>query len=244
MNKIGEASYQLKSATLRDQKFQSLLFESYLLKCLMADFEFISLGLNCSPSGLLKFLQLKKCSYPLDWLQLRNFKNLLSILNGGYKDLFSTKNLVLNDNCSGSNELCRHREYGRIFVHHCPRENLAYFNRCMSRFRNVTSKKCIFVVRIDIDKDYELLCGALRKMNHNDFKLIVLKIVAIEKQAIPSNDVTMTSYKGNSNIRIFSVNLKTTNEVGSVIKDDESLYNLCVKFLLYLQSVYSQVNCL
>jgi hypothetical protein len=244
LNNIEDSNYQLTYDVLKNHKFESILFESYLLKCLMKEFNFISLGLNCFPSGFLKFLQLKNTSYPFDWLQLSNFNNILDILNNNYENLFNTTNLILNDNCSENNELCRHNKYGKIFVHHCPKKNLDYFNRCMSRFINIISKKKnIFIIRIDIEKDYELLYNALKKINNNDFILIILKIISIEKQTTPSNDVNIDTYKNNSNIKIFSIHLKTTNAVGSLIQDDKSLYNLSVKFLIYLQSIYFQFNC-
>lgn len=244
LNNIEDSNYQLTYDVLKNHKFESILFESYLLKCLMKEFNFISLGLNCFPSGFLKFLQLKNTSYPFDWLQLSNFNNILDILNNNYENLFNTTNLILNDNCNEKNELCSHNKYGKIFVHHCPKKNLGYFNRCMSRFLNIISKKKnIFIIRIDIEKDYELLYNALKKINNNDFILIILKIISIEKQITPSNDVNIETYKNNSNIKIFSIHLKTTNIVGGLIQDNKSLYNLSVKFLIYLQSIYFQFNC-
>jgi hypothetical protein len=243
LNNIEESNYQLSYDVLKNHKFESILLESYLFRCLMMEFNFISLGLNCFPSGFLKFLHLKKNSYPFDWLQLFNFNNILDILNNNYENLFNTTNLILNDNCSENNELCSHNKYGKIFVHHCPKKNLGYFNRCMSRFRKIISKKKnIFVIRIDIEKDYELLYNALKKINNNDFILIIFKIISIEKQTTPSNDINIDTYKNNSNIKIFSIHLKTTNVVGSLIQDDKSLYNLSVKFVSYLQSIYSQFN--
>lgn len=238
LNNIEDSNYQLTYDVLKNHKFESILFESYLLKCLMVDFNFISLGLNCFPSGFLKFLQLKKCSYPFDWLQLFNFSNILNILNNNYENLFNIENLILNDNCNENNELCRHKKYGKIFVHHCPKKNLDYFNRCMTRFIKITSlKKTIFIIRIDIVKDFELLYNALKKIIKNDFKLIIFKIINIQKQYIPSNDVNVTTYKNNSNIQIFSINLKTTNACGSLIQDNKSLYNLSSNFLNYLFSI-------
>jgi hypothetical protein len=242
LDKIENENYKLNCDLLKNHKFKNILLESYLYKCLLNDFNFISLGLNCFPAGFLKFLHLKNASYPFDWLQLFNFNNILNILNNNYENLFNIENLNLNDNCNENNELCTHKKYGNIFVHHCPNKNLNYFNRCVERFKKISSKKIIFIIRIDVDKNYELLYNTLKNIIKSDFELIIFKIISIEKQKIPSNDVNVYTYKNNSNIKIFSIHLKNTNIVGSLIQDNKTLYNLYIKFLIYLNSIYYHCN--
>jgi len=200
-------------------------------------YTFIPIGLNCFSSGFLKHLGLRKCSFLLDWLQLFNIENLLNILNKDLSLLIDRNNIISGEEPCKEKELCKHKIYGNIFVHHCPLTN--YFERCLDRFNKRDKTNNIFILRLDIEKDYYKILETLNK-HSNNCKLFILKIISIEKQEIPNNDVFIENVS--ENIILFKINLKTTNKVGSLIQDKQSLHNLSSKFISLFEKKSNQEN--
>ena len=84
-------------------------------------YKFIPIGLNCFSAGFLKHLHLRTCSYVLDWLQLFNVDNLIDILDNDLSLLIHETNIIFSQEECKDKELCKHKKYGNIFVHHCPK---------------------------------------------------------------------------------------------------------------------------
>jgi len=212
------------------------MYENYFLK--NPDFfkdkiTFVPIGLNCFAAGFLKYLGLRNCSFLLDWMQLFNVNNLLDILNNDLRFLIDKDNIIFSEKECGEQEYCIHKKYGKIFVHHCPKTN--YFQRCLDRFNKRDKNNNIFVLRLDIDKDYNKILQVLNKHSINP-KLFILKTVSIEKQKVPNNEVSVKNIS--ENITLFEINLKNSNKVGSLIQDKDSLYNLSKEIIFFLEKNY------
>jgi hypothetical protein len=106
-----------------------------------------SLGFNCHSAQFLKTNDLKKASYPFDWIMSN-----LSVVKHCIEDDFKTfldksfyVDLLINDRC-GHSIYCEN-----TFVHHNPLHNqkdYEYFVRCVERFRkllNSNNKKVFFI---------------------------------------------------------------------------------------------------
>ena len=95
-----------------------------------------SLGTCCHSSNLLKMNNLKKESYPFDWI-FSDHKMIINILENNFIEFLNKENYVdIN-----RNKKCGHKLYHeKLFWHHNPRINeddYNYFIRCVERFKNL-----------------------------------------------------------------------------------------------------------
>jgi hypothetical protein len=94
-----------------------------------------SLGINCHSSHILKFNNLKKCSYPFDWI-FSNSDIILHCLEDDF-NFFLDKSKYI----SVSDRVCGHTYYHKqMFFHHNLLKNdnhYNYFERCVNRFRQL-----------------------------------------------------------------------------------------------------------
>lgn len=102
-----------------------------------------SVGQLCHSSQLLKRNQLKKCSYPFDWIYC-NLDVIIDCLETDFK-IFLDKSHYINR----SPFQCLHTKYGvpglnnLFFNHHNPLMHIHhynYFERCVNRFRELLLK--------------------------------------------------------------------------------------------------------
>lgn len=97
-----------------------------------------SLGPHCHSSYLLKMNNLKKASYPFDWI-FTNHSIVRQILDNKFSD-FIDKDYLIN-----LGNKCGHKKYhDSMFWHHNPltnNEHYDYFNRCISRFREMMTSE-------------------------------------------------------------------------------------------------------
>ncbi len=94
--------------------------------------ELVSLGDHCVVALYLKKFQYKKCSYPFDWI-ISNVDILKHILRDNFK-IFITRSLYYD----------KYLTSGQIFNHHTMIINRKYFERCISRFRNLKIEESCF----------------------------------------------------------------------------------------------------
>jgi hypothetical protein len=113
---------------------------------------FCSLGTLCHTSQLLKRNNLKKCSYPFDWI----YSNC-NIIMHCLKDNF---NIFLDKTYYTSiNEIkCGHSYYHeRMFNHHNPLNNdYEYFIRCVNRFKTLlksSQSKLFILMYVNMNKN-------------------------------------------------------------------------------------------
>jgi hypothetical protein len=102
-----------------------------------------SLGPRCHTSGLLKRNQLKKASYPFDWI-FSDTEMILHCLNDNFSTFLDKKYFTIHD----ENSKCQqHSFYSRnnedtLFNHHNPlkKQDYNYFIRCIQRFKDLLIK--------------------------------------------------------------------------------------------------------
>ena len=129
---------------------------------------YCSLGSLCHSAQLLKINELKKASYPFDWI----FSSLPMVehcIKDDFKTfLDKTQYIDYTTNSKLKETQCEHRFYGKmlgnqehniIFNHHNPLSNesdYAYFERCVNRFRDlVKSNEYKGFVLFDTNDDFE-----------------------------------------------------------------------------------------
>jgi hypothetical protein len=115
-----------------------------------------SLGTLCQSSQILKNNNLKKCSYPFDWI-FSNPTNILHCIEDDFK-IFLNKSYYK----SISKTICGHKYYHpNMWRHHNPLKNKSdydYYVRCISRFKELLKNQenklfiMIFVNKNDVDE--------------------------------------------------------------------------------------------
>jgi hypothetical protein len=108
-----------------------------------------SLGLNCSSAAWIKQEGLKLCSYPFDWVQMENPKDIIHCLKDNFLQFLDIQKLQPRPDKPWKSS---HKAYGSIFRHHAlvqlkgsaiqvNLKDYAYFVRCVLRLNKLFSKK-------------------------------------------------------------------------------------------------------
>jgi hypothetical protein len=94
-----------------------------------------SLGPLCHSSELLKVAELKKCSYPFDWI-FSSYDMVIHCIEDNFK-IFMDKSYYIDI----KSDKCGHKYYHEeLFNHRNPlrvETDYAYYERCISRFQNL-----------------------------------------------------------------------------------------------------------
>lgn len=102
-----------------------------------------SLGTLCHTAEWIKQMQMKKCSFPFDWI-FSNPNMIIDCIDNDFK-IFLDKNFhIPHEIHTDSKKISGHKVYGgRMFNHHYILEDntYSYFVRCVNRFRILTKKK-------------------------------------------------------------------------------------------------------
>jgi hypothetical protein len=113
---------------------------------------FCSLGTLCHSSQLLKRNNLKKCSYPFDWL-FSNCTMISHCLQDNF-NIFLNKKYYID-----LKHKCGHSYYhDSLFNHHNPLNRLDYdyFTRCVERFKHLlksSESKLFIIMYVNMNKD-------------------------------------------------------------------------------------------
>lgn len=131
-----------------------------------------SLGTLCHTAYFIKRHNLKKCSYPFDWI-FSNINVVIDCLKDDFKKFLDKDNYI--DHSSNNPELCGHKIYNSaMFNHTSPRteEGYEYFVRCVNRFRNLLLKKekKLFVI-MSVNDEHNNIENSLIELN-NELKNI------------------------------------------------------------------------
>ena len=129
--------------------------------------EYVSLGNWCITSHILKLANLKKKSYPFDWIFSSNEMICRFIEN---PTLFQESNLLFEKGKT------HHKIYGDIFNHHDPlvsTQDYQYFQRCVKSFVELKSKKHICFITISNNTDYKCLYDKLSQ-HFTNFTLVTI----------------------------------------------------------------------
>lgn len=190
-----------------------------------------SLGPHCHSSYLLKSNNLKKASYPFDWI-FTNHKIITEILDNDFKNFLNKKYYT-----HISDSKCGHSLYhDSMFWHHNPlnnKENYKYFKRCVFRFREMiaSKEKKLFVYLVKDVKEIDeltfkenmfLLNETLKKYTTNFTLLSIVVFPNKEK-----NNYTFTSV---DNIDFLYIDtLSTSNGVEFLDPFDNKYISIILK---------------
>jgi hypothetical protein len=139
----------------------------------MNEFSFAcSLGPQCHSTNILRRLNLKKESYPFDWI-FSNLKNVEHAIKDDFK-IFLDETYYTNPDVLSKTQ--RHSYYfengATMFNHHNPRnkEHYDYFVRCVNRFNTLL-----------IEKEYKLFVFTYINLEISVFSSIQKKIQEFKK---------------------------------------------------------------
>tara|TARA_B100000780_G_C21124849_1_gene456105 strand:- start:4661 stop:5230 length:570 start_codon:yes stop_codon:yes gene_type:complete len=176
-------------------------------------------------------MEMKKCSFPFDWV-FSNHDMIIDCIDNDFK-IFLDRNLHIPHEIHES--LSGHKVYGgHIFNHHCILDNDAYnyFVRCVNRFRILTKKKenKLFIVsfvnrREQISK--ELLSNIIKL--YNKLATITTNFNLLIVYHIIDDNLKSKIIKLNENIKIIIIYTQSGSD-GVIIQDhDENIFfNNCI----------------
>ena len=103
-----------------------------------------SLGTVCHPASWAKRMNLKKCSYPFDWI-FSDINMVIDCINDDFKKFLDRNNHIpsLKPKHKEKKNKSGHKIYGgSMFNHHniLDDEDYNYFTRCVQRFRTLINK--------------------------------------------------------------------------------------------------------
>ena len=142
----------------------------------------IPLGSQCFSSFFLKKYNLKKTSYPFDWI-FSSPVVIINILDDKFKKFLNKNYYEIKDEKSKQNKHLIYLPELMIFNHRNPykEEDHLYYKRCIDRFYNVLNKKekKLFILtslKNEINNELENICILNHKLSHltNNYILIVI----------------------------------------------------------------------
>jgi hypothetical protein len=197
-----------------------------------------SLGSLCHSSQILKRNNLKKCSYPFDWI-FSNYDNIIHCIEDKF-NIFLDKSYYINV----SQNQCGHSKYHNcMFNHHNPLINIDHYNyyvRCVDRFKNLLQKqehKLFTMIFVNMDNINENKKNALIDFN-NKFSKYTSNYTLLVIFHIPNKKQKHHIFTYNDNIHFLELHtLSSSNGVGFKNNNDnfyldniiKSKYNFNIK---------------
>lgn len=189
----------------------------------------------CLTASWIKQKNMKKCSYPFDWI-FSNPEMVIDCINDNFVK-FLDRGLHIPNTTHRSG----HKIYGRhIFHHHHILEDkqYEYFVRCVNRFRNLTKRNNnkLFVISYvnrghditnNLKKQLDDLYTTLQKITNNFDLLVVWHTVGTK---LRSNVIENKELKNLKYISITTINKSNGKRI--INKKQNAFYNRCI-FELY-----------
>ena len=142
----------------------------------------IPLGSQCFSSFFLKKYDLKKTSYPFDWI-FSSPEMIINILDDKFKKFLNKNYYAIKDTNSKINKHLIYLPELMMFNHRNPYndEDYLYYIRCIDRFYKVLNKKetKLFILtslKNEINNELENICLLNHRLNHltDNYKLIAI----------------------------------------------------------------------
>ena len=142
-----------------------------------------SLGISCHSANIIKRNNLKKCSYPFDWIY-SDFEVIEDALDDNFKKFLDKDNFI--DHLHGNPIQCGHKLYSNVMFNHSnPRIESVYqyYQRCITRFNNILNQegKKLFVMLIFNEQFNHIdIEDSLNKLNEkfknktNNYKILCI----------------------------------------------------------------------
>lgn len=181
---------------------------------------FCSLGTLCHSSQLLKRNNLKKLSYPFDWI-FSNCTMISHCLQDDFNIFLDKKYYIdLNHKCK-----CGHSYYHEnLFNHHNPLNNYDYdyFTRCVERFKKLlksSESKVFIVMYVNMNKD--------ERAEVIEFNKILSKYTSKYRLFVINhqiNSIRHHYFDVMDNIDFLYIFTKSLSDGKEFIKEDDNLY--------------------
>jgi hypothetical protein len=190
-----------------------------------------SLGPHCHSSYLLKQNNLKKASYPFDWI-FTKYNTIQEIINDNFDEFLNKENYI-----EISPEKCGHKLYhDSMFWHHNPltnNEHYNYFKRCVERFKDMllSRKQKLFIYLVKDVKEIDenvfqnniISLNETLKTKTKNFRLLAIVVYPNEEK----NSYTFNSV---DNVDFLKINvLSTSNGVQFINEKDNAYINIILK---------------
>ena len=189
-----------------------------------------SLGSLCQSSQILKNNNLKKCSYPFDWI-FSNCNNIIHCLKDDFK-IFLDKSYYFTI----SDKICGHSYYHKqMFKHHNPLINEAdynYYVRCVNRFKNLLQykeKKLFVMIFINMENLEEHLKNDIINFN-NEFSKYTTNYTLLVIFHIKNKENIYHNFTHNDNIDFLEIHtISESNGIEFINKTDNIYLNILIK---------------
>lgn len=166
---------------------------------------FVSIGPDCRTATLLQILNLKKESYPFDWIAMNNLSDNQQCLLDDFNEFLNKENYSINEQGHDINNSSKWSK-SIEFIHHPIIKDYEYYKRCCDRFINLKNNDCVFVyVTLNEKKWTDFL---------SKFQNFYLKIIEIYKKSkilifnyIYDCDNIKIDFVKNENINILNVSI-------------------------------------
>uniref|UniRef100_A0A6C0AP82 Papain-like cysteine peptidase n=1 Tax=viral metagenome TaxID=1070528 RepID=A0A6C0AP82_9ZZZZ len=189
-----------------------------------------SLGSLCQSSQILKNNNLKKCSYPFDWI-FSNVNNILHCIDDGF-NTFLDKSYYINI----SDKQCGHSYYNKLmFNHHNPLTNeddYNYYVRCVNRFKELLRReeyKLFIMIIVNNDNFDENIKKCIinfnNKFNNYTKNYRLLAIIHIKDKA--RNDHIFTNSDNIDFLELHTVS--SSNGLKFIDENDNDYLNSIIK---------------
>lgn len=183
-----------------------------------------SLGSLCHSSQILKRNNIKKCSYPFDWI-FSDCDIVIDCIEDNF-NIFLDKSYYINI----SKTQCGHSKYNnKMFNHRNPLNNINdynYYIRCVNRFKNLLQKKehklfiITFINMNNIDENSKLKIiefnNKFSKYTYN-YKLLVIFHIPNKKQN--HNIITY-----NTNVDILELHTLSVSNGSEFVDNNDNIY--------------------
>ena len=186
-----------------------------------------SLGGHCHSSQLLKVNNLKKCSYPFDWI-FSNYNNILHCIQDDFNCfLDKSKYISINNNPCG----CGHSYYNNyMFVHHNLLNNendYNYYIRCVNRFKNLLQyeeHKLFVMIFINIQNVEENVKNDIINFNNN-FSKYTKNYTLLVIFHIPNQQQNHHIFTYTGNIHFLELHTLSVSDGVKFENDDDNIYS-------------------
>lgn len=189
-----------------------------------------SLGMLCHSSQILKNNNLKKCSYPFDWI-FSSCNNIIHCIEDDF-NIFLDKSYYI----SKSEKVCGHTYYNeRMFNHHNPLINendYNYYIRCVNRFKQLLQfdeHKLFIMTFVNMNNSEESLKNNIIDFNNKfskytkNYTLLVIFHIANKKK----NHHVLTHYNNIDFLELHT--LSSSNGVNFINNNDNEYLNNIIK---------------
>jgi hypothetical protein len=183
-----------------------------------------SLGPQCQSSQILKRNNLKKCSYPFDWI-FSNCNNIIHCLEDDF-NIFLDKTYYFTI----SNKKCGHSYYHKqMFNHHNPLDyenDYNYYIRCVNRFKQLLKceeKKLFVMIFVNMENFEEYIKDKIINFN-NKFSNYTNNYTLLFIFHISNKETNYHNFTHNDNIDFLELHTLSQSNGTEFINDNDNNY--------------------